>query len=800
MPTSRLLPLVLGLLSALPLQADLSLLSGVSIPGGGEVVAHYDAPSGPDLILVTNSLPRTGATSHRVDIFALSSSGALTATTSVDLDGVFGAAATLSISSVAADPLGRGFGAATVIPTDNTRVLGKLVFFDLANGSILRVVDVGFHPDSVTFTPNGSRAIVANEGEFAASQPHAPGSVSIVNLSGNPTGTSLLVNPPLVTTIDFNTGLGAGVTLDALRINVAGAPAAERYLHVEPEYPTATNDKAYVTLQEANAIAVIDLTGANANRITAILPLGTISQRIDASDRDPTGGGVNAINIDDIVPGLPMPDTIATFVVGGRRFLATANEGDARTDDGDISRAGAANVVDTVSSDAADLRFAGSIDNSSGIGRLNISLVDGNLDADPLIEVPTMIGTRSFTLWDDAGNRVFDSGSMLEEFVRLNAPLTFNMNSGAVSNIDSRSDDKGPEPEALAYGEIDGRRYIFVGAERQNGVFQFDITDLNRVEIVGYYNVVDGVSVTTGTRYVSPETMVFVPAAKSPTGRPLLVVGYEGVEPTISGSVAVFDVVPTSGGLLNGSFRTTATAGQTLIMGFGIAGADNVLLRAVGPGLNAAFNIPGVLEDPRVDLYRGPALIASNDDWGGSGALVIAANAVGAFPLPPASRDAALLRALVGGHTLHLPARTSGAVLLETYGVGAGTRVGNLSARSRVGGTEGPLIGGFVVGGTGMKSILVRAVGPALGGFGVANVLTDPRIDLFRGSVRVASNDDWAAGATAADFASAGAFPLGSDAKSAALRVSLAPGAYTVHAIGTGSAGGEVLLEIYEIR
>jgi 5'-nucleotidase len=213
--------------------------------------------------------------------------------------------------------------------------------------------------------------------------------------------------------VDFKTGLAPGVTLDAVRINVANVAPADRYLYIEPEFPVTTNDKAYVTLQENNAIATLDLSGASANLFTAISPLGTITQRIDASDRDPQNGGVAAININDTVPGLPMPDTIVSFVQGGRRYLATANEGDARTDDGDIARAGDANVVDTVSDGAGDFIFTGSLSTSSGIGRLNISRFDGNTDADALIEVPTMIGTRSFTIWDTAGNRVFDSGSMI---------------------------------------------------------------------------------------------------------------------------------------------------------------------------------------------------------------------------------------------------------------------------------------------------------------------------------------------------------------------------------------------------
>lgn len=796
---SRITPVLLTLVCAITLRAELSLVSGVSIPGGGEVVAHYNAASGMDRVLVTNSLARSSGVSHRVDIYTLAPSGALALGAVADLDSLFGAASTLSVSSVAADPRSRGFGAASIIPKDNTTTLGKVAFFDVHTGAILRVVDVGFHPDAVRFTPDGRRLIVANEGEFTAGAAQAPGSISVVNLTGVLSASDLLGTAPLVATVDFRDGLAPGVTLDGLRFNVAGITAADRYLYVEPEFSAVTNERAYVTLQENNGIAVVELEGGGAPRISAILPLGTISQRIDASDRDPVNGGLAAINIDDVVPGLPMPDTIATFMLGGRRLLATANEGDARTDDGDIARAGAANIVDTVSDGAGDQIFTGSLSDSSGLGRLNISRFDGNLDADPLIEVPTMIGTRSFTLWDEAGRRVFDSGSMLEDFVRANAPLTFNMNNGTTTAIDTRSDDKGPEPEALAYGEIDGRHYVFVGAERQNGIFQFDVTDLSRVSIVGYFNIVDGAKVVTGTQFVSPETIVFVSAADSPTGKPLLLVGYEGVDPTISGSVAVLEVQPTTTRVVNGSVRATVTAGQTMIAGFSAEGADTVLMRAVGPGLGQ-FGVTGTLADPLLFLYSPTRLLESNEDWISSPELQTGTAAVGAFTLPTGSRDSVILRPVTGAHSLHLAARSAGDVLMEVYGVGGGARLGNFSTRGRIGAPGDRLIAGFVVLGQGAQSVLIRAVGPKLSAFGVTNPAADPRLEVYRNGIKAADNDDWMHTVSAADMAAAGAFSLEGDTKSAAVRLDLTGGAaYTIHVLGAGAAG-EALLEVYQGR
>jgi hypothetical protein len=787
-----------ALLSLVHVRAELSLLSGVTIPGGGEVVAHYNLASGPDRILVTNSLARTSGVSHRVDIYSLGASGALALEAVADFDAIFGASATLSVSSVAADPQGRGFGVASIIPKDNTTVLGKVAFFDVLTGAILRVVDVGFHPDAVRFTPDGRRLIVANEGEFTAGAAQAPGSISIVNLTGFNALTDLQLRAPLVVTVDFRDGLAPGVTLDGLRFNVTGIPAAERYLYIEPEFSVATNERAYVTLQENNAVAVVELEGGGAPRISAILPLGTITQRIDASDRDPANGGLAAININDLVPGLPMPDTLATFLHGGRRLLATANEGDARTDDGDVARAGAANVVDTVASGADDQIFSGSLSDSAGIGRLTISRVDGNLDGDSLVEVPTMIGTRSFTLWSEDGQRVFDSGSMIEEFVRANAPLTFNMNNGSTTAIDTRSDDKGPEPEALAYGQIDGRHYIFVGAERQNGIFQFDITDLSRVSIVGYFNIVDGTKVVTGSQYVSPETIVFVPAAASPTGKPVLLVGYEGVEPSISGSLAVLEVQPTTTRVVNGSVRATVTVGQTMIVGFSATSANSVLMRAVGPGLTQ-FGVGGTLADPLLFLYSPTRLLESNEDWVSTPELLAVTASVGAFALPAGSRDSVILRPVAGAHSLNVAARSTGDVVVEVYGTGPGASLRNLSTRGRVGAPGDRLIAGFVVLGQGAHPVVIRAVGPRLSAFGITGASADPRLEVYRNGVKAADNDDWAQAVSSSDQTSAGAFALDGDSKSAAVRLNLTAGAYIIQVFGAG-APGEALLEVYDAR
>jgi PKD repeat protein len=508
----------------------IKFLSGASLPTGGEIVDYANGK-----VLTTNS----GNGTHEVEIFTISSTGAFTGSAdSVDLSSVFDGASNISsVSSVLADP--RGFGVATVIPTATTEgSVGRIAIFNIDTLAILKTLDVGYHPDSLTITPDGTKLVVVNEGEFVSTSAETtfprPGSISVVDISsvttlaqaGNLTQSNVI-------TYDFSSvNLATEVTINDLRnsrldtLTTKTPNAAD----IEPEYATASNAQVFVTLQEANGVAVFDFATA---KYSAIYELGTIEQLIDASDRD-GANNTTSIGINDSVHGLPMPDTIARFTRGGVGYLLTANEGDARPDDGDIARGSTltANMTTAVAALA----------NNSGIGRLQLLRYEGDTDNDGLIDLPTMMGTRSFTIWNSSnGSLVYDSGSTLEMFAAANDPESFNTNSGNLSNTDTRSDDKGPEPEAVAYASLGGRDYAFLGCERQNGIYAFDITDLTNVKVVGYFNTISSTQ-DSGGAFISPESIKFIHAGTNPSGKNLLVVGYEGTG--ANGSVAVFEFAP----------------------------------------------------------------------------------------------------------------------------------------------------------------------------------------------------------------------------------------------------------------
>lgn len=531
-------------------QLPIQWLDGVTLPNGGEIVSFAGGR-----LLVTNS-GTVGGVTHEIRSYTLAASGSFTAATTIDLSSVFATGTAInSVSSVLADA--RGFGVASVIPVaSGSADLGRVAIFNTTTGSILKTLDVGYHPDSVSITPDGSRILVANEGEVASVAADAtfarPGSVSVIDISGVTSGnfTSTLggLTSANVATYDFTAAnLAGGVALSGLRNNRSASPGqfTTAATDIEPEYIAATNAKAYVTLQENNAIAVLDFT---TGKYEAIHPLGAITKLIDASDTEA------AIAINDSIRGLPMPDTATKFSIGATTYLVTANEGDAHPADIDtmrISQEGASGrpAIDAAVKTTLNGLYGGNFKANTALGRLTILRDQGDTDADGDIDQPTALGTRSFSIWNaETGALAFDSGSLIEQWVAQNDAALFNVNKTSTS-FDTRSDDKGPEPEAVAFATIVGRDYVFVGAERQNGVFQFDITDFltnpQGVSIVGYFNALSGTGFSGGP-FVSPESMQFLGASdpSNPTGQNLLFVGYEGEGAAIAGSVAVFAVVP----------------------------------------------------------------------------------------------------------------------------------------------------------------------------------------------------------------------------------------------------------------
>jgi hypothetical protein len=275
----------------------------------------------------------------------------------------------------------------------------------------------------------------------------------------------------------------------------------------------------------------------------------------------------------------------------------------------------------------------------------------------------------------------------------------------------------------------------------------------------------------------------------------------------------------------DGFLRNLSSRGQVgtgtnvLVAGFVVGGTTpkQVLIRAIGPSLTQ-FAIAGALANPQLQLFggaNGNALVASNDNWGGTTPIFNASGAVGAFALSPTSLDAVILTTLApGNYTAQVSGvgGTTGVALVELYDVDnpspySSQKVVNISTRAIVGTGQAQLIAGFVISGNTAKKVLVRAVGPTLGAppFNLPGFLADPYLRLIRNTdnLVVRENDNWETGndislVTAAETG-AGAFPLASGSKDAAILISLPPGSYSAEVTGNGSTTGIALVEVYEV-
>ncbi len=253
--------------------------------------------------------------------------------------------------------------------------------------------------------------------------------------------------------------------------------------------------------------------------------------------------------------------------------------------------------------------------------------------------------------------------------------------------------------------------------------------------------------------------------------------------------------------LVNISTRMhVGTGNDVLIGGFIIQGTQlkKIILRAIGPSLSAG-GVDGALQDPKMELYDSDgALLETNDNWQES----LASGEIVESGLAPAdAREAAIVTRLAPGNYTAVISGVNDATgigLVESYTLDtSATHAANISTRGRVGAGEEVLIGGFIVGGRTTKQIIVRALGPSLGGSGLA-VLADPTVELHGSNGElIASNDDWASGSQQGDIVATGLQPV--DPREAALMATIPSGNYTAIVQGAGGGAGIGLVEIYDL-
>lgn len=490
--------------------------------GAAEIVAHYAAKQ---QTLVVNAEAGT------VQVLDSSAPEKPTAVTELKTAGMSSAdGASVPAGAVANSVAVRADGLAAVALEAPTKTDdGWVGFFDLSGDEPkpLGAVRAGALPDSVVFDDEGTHAVIANEGEPAEDYSVDPeGSVSVVALPE-------AVQAPRqedVKTADFRAfegdALPEGVRVFGGREDAGtGTPKHPVSENLEPEYSTVIGGKAYVTLQEANAIAVVDLASATTEKL---MPLGTqdVSEvPFDVSNKDDK---INRANWP--VQTFLQPDTIRSIEIGGRDYLLTANEGDTRDWDGyseeirvkDLGseKKGLAPICESVvegmtNPDGSSMTIE-DLQKEENLGRLTITKANGLNEDGSCYETIYGVGGRSFSIFDTDGKQVFDSADDFERITAEVLPKNFNSNNSE-SNFDNRSDDKGPEPEAIEVGQIGEKTYAFIGMERIGGIFVYDITDPAKSEYVTYVNnrnfAVQPEDNVAEAGDSGPESIVFVPSA-----------------------------------------------------------------------------------------------------------------------------------------------------------------------------------------------------------------------------------------------------------------------------------------------
>jgi len=500
----------LSLLAAVPASAEISLshIGSIKSEAAGEGAAEivdYDASS--KRLFISNS-------AGSVDIVDITDPKAPKKVTRIDTAPYGGGVNSVAVS--------KGMIALAVEAKPKTDP-GKIVFFT-TNGEHRASVNICALPDMVTFSPDGRYAVAACEGEPNDAYDQDPeGGVAIVDLSKGVTN----LNDSAVKIAGFaawNEGAPAGARI--------GKPGVSFSKDVEPEYIAVSADSttAYVTLQENNAIAIIDLASGTVKDVVGLGWKDHSKIPFDGSDKD------GAINIKTWpVWGMYMPDSIAAFQVGGATYLAIANEGDSRDYKGYSEEARVADLT----LDEKAFPNAKELQAPSALGRLKTTKTMGDADGDGKYEKIFSYGGRSFSILDASGKMIFDSGDQFEQYFAKNEPKNFNSTSDKNGSFDDRSDDKGIEPEALTVGVINGTPYIFVGLERMGGIMVYSADDPKAPKFETYVTsrIFDGDAKKGTAGDLAPEGFRFISAADSPNGKPMLAVAHE-----VSGTTALYEI------------------------------------------------------------------------------------------------------------------------------------------------------------------------------------------------------------------------------------------------------------------
>ncbi len=372
---------------------------------------------------------------------------------------------------------------------------GSVVIFNTETLAQVKTITVGALPDMITYSPDGSLIMTANEGEPNTDYSNDPeGSISIIEVNSD----------YKVTTLGFASFEGRKTELMNKGLRIFGVNNPTLAKDLEPEYVAISQDSktAWVTIQENNAIAKVDLATKS---IVDIYPLGfkdynLAANSLDATDQD----GVKSLKNWPIF-GMYQPDALAFFISNNTPYIITADEGDAR----EYTALAEDRRISTLTLDPTAFPTGATLKLNTNAGRLGVTNTLGDTDGDGDYDKLYSFGARSFSIWN-AGTLalVYSSGNELENRMLNFYPFAYD---------DTRSDNKGVEPEGVTVGTFNGRTVAFVALERADFVMVYDISTPTAPVFLQ--------ALVTGD---APEGVLFVSPEESPNGKSMLIVSAEG--------------------------------------------------------------------------------------------------------------------------------------------------------------------------------------------------------------------------------------------------------------------------------
>lgn len=435
--------------------------------------------------------------------------------------------------------------AVTLESGDTSAVNGRVCLLDY-DGNLQYYYETGVQPNMAVFTADSKKLLITNEGEhkstYTVTDPK--GTVTIIDFSRNSDPTRITPTEVDFSAFTADELIENSILLNKIKNTNVTEENPDTYIPVEPQYDLepesiAVNDAgttAYVCLQEANAIATLDLT---TNEFVDIRSLGFIDYSDETNAIDVVLDKTYSPTTYQYTYGVPMPHSIELIEIEGTTYLLTANEGASRTYCYNTSTKFISNLttatltsnepkVDANGDPVYDANGEEVYPTAASVQVLNNTYTAGleeGVEEDGSDTPHYIFGTRSFSIYEaDSMSLLYDSANSLEAKTNELLPSNFNCTNNMMGK-EKGATARGVEPKAVITSAINGRYFAFIALEAIGGVMVYEITDPSTPEYINYINTRDFSTSIKGD--VSPGCIALADANSSKNELPTFFVGYD---------------------------------------------------------------------------------------------------------------------------------------------------------------------------------------------------------------------------------------------------------------------------------